>query len=250
MKKIRLAIILTSIVGLLSSFSFTVTTFAYGIGSNTTPIILLYPTFILSTILIIANVRIGFFLTILTSLTYLFLLTNEVGHFLVFNFNNSILLAVLLLPYITFLALIPLTTNYLTNDLKQKKRFQLTSIMVVVGFCIFTVGFRLNKNYYDNIFIDAEIREQGQIVLNCKPGFGDSRTFVITTKSNELEKQIKKYGEFYQGSYFLQNTSISKNFRFAELKSITIKKFGDHKLINLMTWTKDELRGDTEFLQP
>jgi len=33
-KKLRLLIILTSIVGLLSSFSITVTTFAYGIGNN------------------------------------------------------------------------------------------------------------------------------------------------------------------------------------------------------------------------
>ncbi len=250
MKNIRLAIILTSIVALLSSFSFTVTTFAYGIGDNTIPILLLYPTFILSTILVIANIRFGYFLTLLTSLTYLILLTSEVGYFVVFDFQNSVLLAVLLLPYIAFLTIIPLTTIYLTQDLKKRKLFQLGAVILSVGFFIFAIIDRQNKDYYGNIFIDADISGNGEIILNCKPGFADSRTFVIKTKSEELEEQIKKYGEFYQGSYFLQNTRISKNFRFTELKSITIKQFGDHKLRNQLTWSTNELNGNTEFLKP
>ncbi len=250
MKNIRLAIILTSIVALLSSFSFTVTTFAYGIGDNTIPILLLYPTFILSTILVIANIRLGYFLTLVTSLTYLILLTSEVGYFLVFNFQNSVLLAVLLLPYIAFMTIIPLTTLYLTQDLKKRKLFQLGAVILSVGFFIFAIIDRQNKDYYGNIFIDADISGNGEIILNCKPGFADSRTFVIKTKSEELEEQIKKYGEFYQGSYFLQNTRISKNFRFTELKSITIKQFGDNKLKNQLTWSTNELNGNTEFLKP
>lgn len=250
MKNIRLAIILTSIVGLLSSFSFTVTTFAYGIGDSTIPILLLYPTFILSTMLVIANIRLGYFLTLLISLSYLVLLTSEVGYFVVFNFQNSVLLAVLLLPYIAFLTIIPLTTIYLTQDLKKRKLFQLGAIILSIGFFIFAIIDRQNKDYYGNIFIDADISGNGEIILNCKPGFADSRTFVIKTKSEELEEQIKKYGEFYQGSYFLQNTKISKNFRFTELKSITIKQFGDHKLKIKLTWSTNELNGNTEFLKP
>lgn len=249
-KTIRLAIILTSIVGLLSSFSFTVTTFAYGIGDNTIPILLLYPTFILSTILMIANVQLGYFLTLLTALTYSILLTSEVGYFVVFNFQNSVLLAVLLLPYLAFLTLIPLTTTYLTKNLGQKKIFQFGALALSIGFLMFAIADRQNENYYDNIFIDAEITDNGEIILNCKPGFADSRNFIIKTKSEELEKQIKDFGEFYQGSYFLQNTRISKNFRFTELKSITIKQFGDNKLKHNLTWTKDELNGDTKFLKP
>jgi hypothetical protein len=248
--KIRFAIILTSFVGVLSSFYFTLTTFAYGIGDNTIPILLLYPTFILSTILIITNIRIGYFLTLLVSLTYLCLLTNEVGYYIVFNFHNAVLLAVLLLPYITFLALIPLTTKYLTHNLKQQKLFQLGSIILSIGFFIFAIVDRQNKTYYGTIFIDAEIADNGEIILNCKPAFGDSRAFIIKTKSVELEDQIKKYGEFHQASYFLQNTSISKNFRFKELKSITIIQFGDNKLEKRLTWTKNELIGNTDFLQP
>lgn len=249
-KKIRLAIILLSIVGLLSSFSITVTTFAYGIGDNTILILLLYPTFILSTILVIANVRLGYFLTLLTALTYSIVLTSEVGYFLVFNLHNSALLTVLLLPYLAFLTLIPLTITYLTNGLEQKKIFEVGAIALSINIFIFAVIDRQNKNYYDNIFIDAEIADSGEIILICKPGFADSRTFVVKTKSKELEEQIKKFGEFYQGSYFLQNTRISKNFRYTELKAITIEKFGDNKLKNQLTWSKNELNGETEFLRP
>ena len=249
-KKIRLAIILTSIVGILSSFSFTVTTFAYGIGDNTIPILILYPTFILSVILVIANIRIGYILTLLTALIYSIMLTSEVGYFLVFNFQNSVLLAVLLLPYLAVLTLIPITITYLTQSLVQKKIFQIGATVFSIGIFIFAIIDRQNQNYYDNIFIDAEIADNGEIILNCKPGFADSRTFVVKTKSEELEDQIKEFGEFYQGSYFLQNTRISKNFRFTELKSITIKQFGDNELKNHLTWTKEELNGNTEFLKP
>src|SRR5690606_5005060 len=249
-KKLRLAIILTSIVGLLSSFSVTVTTFAYGIGDNTLPILLLYPTFILSTILVITKVRLGYILTLLTSLTYLIFLTSEVGYFVVFNFQNSVLLAVLLLPYIAFLTLVPLTTTYLTQNLRQKKMFQLGAMVLSIGFFVFAIVDRQNKDYYGNIFIDAKITDSGEIILNCKPGFADSRTFTIKTKSKELEDQIMEFGELYQGSYFLQNTRISKQFRFTKLKSITIKQFGDNELKNHLTWTKEELNGDIEFLQP
>jgi len=148
------------------------------------------------------------------------------------------------------LTLIPLTTIYLTKNLKQKKIFKISSIILVIGIFIFSIADRQNKNYYDNIFIDAKINAHGQIILNCKPGFGDSRVFIITTKSKGLEEQIKKYGEYYQGSYFLQNTTICKNFNFTKLKSITIRKFGDHKLNPELTWTKSELNGETDFLKP
>jgi hypothetical protein len=98
-----LAIILTSIVGLLSFFSITITTFAYGVGDFTLLYLLLYPTILISAILIIAKVRFGFFLTLFTASTYSVLLTNEVGKYLIFNFSNYVLFWVLLLPYFTFL---------------------------------------------------------------------------------------------------------------------------------------------------
>jgi hypothetical protein len=66
----------------------------------------------------------------------------------------------------------------------------------------------------------------------------------------EIEKQIKKYGEYYQGSYLLQNTKIKKNFRFSKLQSITLTKIGDNKISPQLTWTINEIKGDVEFLQP
>ena len=230
LRKLRLTIILTSIVGLLSFFSMTVMTFAWGVGDTTLFYLLLYPTFLLSTILIIAKVRVGYYLTLLTALTYSILLTSEVGKYLIFNFHNDVLFWVLLLPYLTFLALIPLTAIYLTDNNKFAKTF--------------------NKDYSDIIFVDAEISEQGHITLNCKPGFADSRTFIVTNDLKEIEEQIKKYGEFYQGSYFLQNTKIKKNFRFSKLQSITLTKIGDNIISPQLTWTTKEIKGDVNFLQP
>ena len=51
----------------------------------------------------------------------------------------------------------------------------------------------LGKNYSDNIFVDTEINQQGQGILNCKPGFTDTRTFIVTTNLKEncnLNKKI------------------------------------------------------------
>lgn len=250
LRKLRLTIILTSIVGLLSFFSMTVTTFAWGVGDTTLLYLLLYPTFLLSTILIIAKVRLGYYLTLLTALTYSILLTSEVGKYLIFNFHNNVLFWVLLLPYLTFLALIPLTIMLLTVNNKFAKTLRLTSILLAIGIFIFSIADRFNKDYSDNIFVDAEISEQGHITLNCKPGFADSRTFIVTTDLKEIEEQIKKYGELYQGSYFLQNTKIKKNFRFSKLQSITLTKIGDNLISPQLTWTTKEIKGDVDFLQP
>lgn len=245
-----MTIILTSIVGLLSIFSMTITIFAYGVGDTTLLYLLIYPTFLLSTILIIAKVKLGYLMTFLTAFTYAILLTSEVGKYLIFNFHNSVLFWVLLLPYFTFLALITLTAIFLTTNFKFAKTIKFTSIILAVGIFIFAIADRFNKDYSDSIFVDAEINEQGQITLNCKPRFADSRTFIVTSNLKEIEVQIKKYGEFYQGSYFLQNTKIKKNFRFSKLQSITLTKIGDNIISPQLTWTTTEIKGDVEFLQP
>ena len=228
----------------------TVAIFAWGAGDTTVLYLLLYPTFLLSTILIIAKVRIGYFLTLLTALTYAILLNSEVGEYLTFNFNNNILFWVLLFPYVTFLALIPLTIMLLALNSKFAETLRLTSILFAIGIFIFSIAERFNKDYVDSIFIDSEISELGYITLKCSPSFGDSRTFVVTTESKEFEEQMRKYGEFYQGSYFLQNTKIKKNFRFSRLQSITLTKIGDTIISPQLTWTTKEIKGDVNFLQP
>ena len=57
LKKLRLAIIIASIVGLLSFFSMTITIFAYGNGDTTLRNLLRYPVLFVSTILTITKVR-------------------------------------------------------------------------------------------------------------------------------------------------------------------------------------------------
>jgi hypothetical protein len=197
LRQLRLTIILTSIVGLLSFFSMTITTFAWGVGDNTLLYLLLYPTFLLSTILIIAKVRIGYYLTLLTDLSYSILLTSEVGKYLIFNFHNNVLFWVLLLPYLTFLALIPLTAIFLTVSNKFAKTIKPITILLAIGIFIFSIADRFNKDDSDSIFVDAEINSLGQVTLNCKPGFPDTWTFVVTTNQKGFDEQIKKYGEFY-----------------------------------------------------
>ena len=250
LKLLRLTIILTSIVGLLSFFSMTVTTFAYGIGDMTWVYLLLYPTLFISTTLIIIKIRLGFYLIFLTAFAYSVLLTSEVGKYLVFDFQNNVLFFVLLMPYLISLLLIPLTTIYLTDSYKKSALFKLTSIFIALGIFIFAITDRFDKDYSDQIFVDAEINKQGQITLNCKPGFADTRTFIVTSNSNEFGKQIKKIGEFYQGSYFLQNTAIKKNFRFNNLQSITLTRIGKNEISPSLTWTIKDIKGDVEFLQP
>lgn len=250
LRQLRLTIILTSIVGLFSFFSMTITTFTWGVGDTTLLYLFLYPTFLLSTILVIAKNRLGYFLTLLTALTYSILLISEVGKYLVFNFYNNVLFWVLFLPYLTFLALIPLTAIFLTANYKFATTIKLTTILLATRIFIFSIADRFNKDYYDSIFVEAEINAQGQITLNCKAGFADSRTFIVTTNSKEIEEQIKKYGEYYQGSYFLQNTKIGKNFRFSKLQSITLTKIGDNNISPQLTWTIKEIKGDVDFLQP
>lgn len=250
LKQLRLRIIFTSIVGLLSSLSITLATFAWGVGNTTLIYIILYPTFLLATILIIAKVRIGYHIILLTALTYSILLTSEVGKYLIFNFNNYVLFWGLLLPYLTFLALIPLTVIFLTASNKFAKTFKLTTIILAIGIFIFSIAERFNKDYSDNISVNAEINKHGQITLNCKPSFADSRTFTVSTNLKEIEEQIKKYGKLYQGSYFLQNTEIKKNFRFCKLQSITLIKIDDNIIKPQLTWTSKEITGDVTFLKP
>jgi hypothetical protein len=89
------------------------------------------------------------------------------------------------------LTLVPLTTTYLTNNFSFAKAFKLTSIIISVGIFTFSIADRFGEDYSDNIFVDAEINQQGQVILNCKPGFEDTRTFIVTINLKEIEDKIK-----------------------------------------------------------
>jgi hypothetical protein len=249
-KRQRLAIKIVSIIGLLSLFSMTMTVYAWGTGDATIYYLLLYPALIITTILLIANVRFAFFLIIIFCFIYVTILNSEIGKLFVFDRHNNILYLVLALPYFTLLTLIPLTTSFLTGTSKHKKILVSIAIIIAIGFPTFAIAERYNMNYSDNIFIDAEISSQGQVTLNCKPGFGDTRTFIVKSNSSKIADQIKRYGEYYQGSYFLQNTAVKKNFNFSTLKSVTLLQIDNNKIDPELTWTTKEIKGDISFLKP
>lgn len=248
-KRQRLAIKTVSGIGLLSLFSLTMTVFAWGVGDKTLYYLLLYPALLITTILLIANIRFAYFVIILFALIYPALLNREIGELFVFDSNNIILYFVLALPYFILLTLVPLTTSYLTSSSKYHRLFVAIAVIIAISFPTFAIAERFDMDYSDYVFIDAEINDKGHVTLNCKPGFVDTRTFIVTTNSLKIANQIKKYGEYYQGSYFL-HTTIRKNFRFSNLKSITLMEIDNKKIVPKLTWTIDEIKGDISFLKP
>lgn len=249
-KSSRLVIIITCIIALLSSFSLTISVFAYGIGETTLFYLLFYPAFLIATILVITNVRFGFYIIFLLAISYPVLLTREVGNYLVFRQYNYALFWVLLVPYLTYLTLIPMTAKYLTATHSQAKKFIVASIILAICFPIYAVVERFDMDYPDRICMDFDIDKNGLIKITGKPGFADNREFRITTNSKELAFAIKSEGELFYGSYVFVNTKIIKNFRFSKFQSITIKKLNDKNLDFNLTWKADEIQGDVSFLKP
>lgn len=249
-KQIRLIIITTNVILLVSLFSITITTFAYGIGEMTYLYLTLYPLLFIATILAIAKLRIGLIFTLIISLIYCFLLTNNVGYYFIFNSRNHVLFWIIALPYFLSISIIPLTTIYLSDRVKFNNFLIIVSFIISLCFIIYPILDRYEKDYTNTIFIDAEINKGGLITLNCKPGFADSRNFIVTNNSNELQKQIKKFGEYYQGSYFLSNTIVRTHYKFDKLISVTIVEINNNKLIPELTWKTKKIKGETDFLTP
>jgi hypothetical protein len=98
----RLATKFISTVALLSLFSLTMTALAWGTAETTNYFLLLYPILLITTILIIANIRFAYFLIIAIAIAYATLLNREIGKFLVFDSHKDILYLVLALPYFAF----------------------------------------------------------------------------------------------------------------------------------------------------
>lgn len=225
------------------------TTLAWGTTYTTGYILSLYPILFATTILIIRNVRFAYFLIIVVGICYAALLNRDIGNFLVFNTYNNTLYLVLVLPYLALLSLVPLTTSFLVAPAKHKKIVVIASAVIAIGFPVIAIAERYKMNYMSYAFIDAEINSQGQVKLNCKPGFADARTFTVTANSITLADKIKKYGEYYQGSYFL-HTTIKKTFSFSNLESVTLTKIDSIQILPPVTWTRNEMKGDISFLKP
>jgi hypothetical protein len=247
---LRFIIICSCILGLISTYSMTISAFAYGIGNSVWAYLILYLALLVSTIFIISKVKFGYYILFFVSVAYSILLVGEVGKYLIFDIKNIILFCILFIPFLIYLALIPLTTTYLTNTLTNANKFIVSSIFASVSFFIYSIADRFQKNYEDTIFINAVINEKGLVILNCNPHFGDSRTFVINSNLKEFTQIVKKYGEFYQGSYFLNRSKIIKHYRFSELTSIKLIKIDSINIEPQITWSREEISGDFSFLKP
>lgn len=249
-KRLRWIITVTVVLAWLSSYYFTITVFAWGAGAYTWLYLILYPLLLVASILIIANVRLGYILSVISALSYSFLLTSQVGEYYLYKSGSPILLLVIVLPYILFLILIPLCVLLLTVNVKAKRIIVYCSILVTLNIPIYSIVDRYNRDYTESLFADIELKKDGTMLITCKPGFADSRYFVVNSDSQELYKVVKMHGELYQGSYFVMDLTVTKHFNFRQFDSISIRQVNKYKLKSTLTWNKGELKGDSSFLLP
>ena len=249
-RQLRTWTLIVSVISVLSLFSVTMTTFAWGTGDTTIFFLLLYPALIISTILIIAKRRFGYILTLAIAIAYAVLLTSHVGQYFIFDFSNSVLLLVLVLPYLAVLALIPLTIAFLFGRHKKGKAVIVASVVIALCIPLFSIAERANMNYRDSVFAEFTTASNGVIKVMCKPQPSDTRIFYLTSSSKELADVAKSEGTFLIDYYYVANTVIEKKYRFKKLQSLTIKKLNDKELRQPLTWKVEEIKGDISFLEP
>lgn len=245
----RLLIVFAS-SALLSSYSFIVTIFAYGGGEYTWVYLILYPLLLAAIILMIAKVNFGYLLNVMVAVCYSLLLTNSVGESFLYGDGNSILLLVIVLPYFLFLMMIPLSVCRLIFGANAFRSIVYVSILATLSIPLYLIVDRYDRDYTDSLFADVELKKDGTMLIKCKPGFADSRSFVVESDSQELYKAVKQHGESYKGSYFVMDLRLTKNFNFRNFRSLSIKQVNKYKLRSTLTWNKDELKGDSSFLFP
>jgi hypothetical protein len=248
-RSLRVVIIINNVLSLWSLLSITIMSYFFGYGKFPILYLFLYLILLVATILLIAKKRIGFIFTFIISILYSLLLMDEdVGKNFVFNSANFVMSWALEFPFLLFLISIPLTIIYLAEKSKNIFFYKYSSIIISLTFVIYTIVGRSNINYKGTVFVDAEIKENGKTILNCKPSSGDMRNFIVKSNSKELQKQITKYGKYYQGGYFITNATLKTNYNFNKLNSITITKINDVIVNPEITWKINEIKGETEFL--
>jgi hypothetical protein len=247
-KRLRWTIVVITILAWLSSFSFTVTELAYGIGDYTWLYLALYPLLLAAVILVLAKVKFGYLVSLLLGICYSVLLTSSVGEYFLYKTGNPISLLVIVLPYILYLTLIPLCVLQLTVNVKAKRIIVYCLILATLSIPVYSIVERYDRDYTESLFADIEIIKDGTLLINCKPGFADSRSFIIKSDSKELYKAVKLHGEFYQGSYFVMDLRITKNFNFRKFRSFSIERVNKYKMNLTLTWVKNKIKGDSSFL--
>lgn len=246
----RVAMIIAIAIGLASSLSLTMTAFAWGTGQETIFFMLFSPLFLFTLVIVMIKVRFSYQFALLFSVCYAILLTRDIGEFLVFRLANTTLIWVLLLPYIACLSIIIFATCLLTKKFRYSKSIIAATILMVCSLPIISIAERWDMAYSDSIYMDFEIQENGNLKIEGRPGFADSRHFRVSMHSDSLTKAVMAYGEFFHGSYVVTDVKIKKNYRFSDFRTLSIESLGQHKLDFKVSWTSDELEGDTSFLQP
>src|SRR5690606_27043478 len=131
---------------------------------------------------------------------------------------------------------------YLVKPKKFSKYVTYGAILLAGLIFLLPVIRGFDGKYKQHLFIDAEITVQGKVILNCRPHFGDSRSFVLVSESPELAEVIKKHAEYFKGSYFIHDAVLQSNFRFDKLQSVELLKIGSKRLVNNYSWTTDKLQ--------
>lgn len=242
-RHIRSSIIVIAIIAFLSLFTVSISSISWRASTKDVYLAVLYPVFFISIILVIAKIRIGYFVALLVSINYAVLMVPDVGEYFIFRNNNSILLVVLVLPFFLVISLIPLSISYLLSPNKQKKKVLLLSIAVAVCFPLYAIIDRANANYTKRIYTECTVTSD-KVIITCKPSFADARQFLVESDSRELADLVKS------GSDHHTTTIIEENYNFGTFRSITFIKVGDKTLQRPLTWESAEIRGDISFLRP
>lgn len=204
---------------------------------------------LISTILIFAKIRAGYFLLLFISLVWAIQLTDYFGWFITFGTSRTALIFLLLIPFCTFLLLIPLVTKFLAWNNSFGNIFLTISILTTVSFPVYAVIDRMNRDYMKSVFAEFKVQDDGSILIICKPQPSDTREFYLKTESKELIPKIKESGTFLHDYYYVSNTLLKVNFNFHKLESISLVKLEDKKIQPEINWAKEEIEGNTSFLQ-
>src|SRR5687767_9293104 len=103
----RQSIFIISIITSISSFPLCLNAFAWGINFMAFTLPLTYLLLLTAVVFVVLKKRIGYFLILIASLSFILHLNESISKFLIFDRNNLALVSGLLIPFLLFMTLIP-----------------------------------------------------------------------------------------------------------------------------------------------
>ncbi|WP_316814053.1 hypothetical protein [Pedobacter heparinus] len=248
-KRLRWLILIVGVLALISSTSFTLTMAAWGMGNKTYIYLALYPLLIVALTLVAFNVKVGYLTTCFIACSYIVLLSGSVIEYVLYNIKNLVLIPIVVLPFLLYLILVPLTIRMLMWRSNNRKLVYRLSVTIVMMFTVYICSGMIYNKADCNLYADATIKSDGTIRIVCKPGFGDAREFYITSKSRELVKMFKDKGELYQGTWNADVQGVG-TVVMGRLQTFTITHINEIELKSPLEWNAGQLIGDTTFILP